>query len=114
MTTPWQIEGNRCNARLSTGSKTPEGKAIARTNALKHGLTAQQVLRFDETTEDFETFVGEIVGALRPRNPATMQRRGRPHHGVSRVFSIRHRLSNRIAAFLQISDDASDKILNAA
>lgn len=35
---------------------------------MKHGLTAQQVVLFDETTADFETFVDEIVATLKPRN----------------------------------------------
>ena len=32
-----QIRANRRNARLSTGPKSVEGKAIASRNALKHG-----------------------------------------------------------------------------
>jgi hypothetical protein len=39
-----QMRANRQNARKSTGPKTPEGKAVARLNALKHGLLSQQIL----------------------------------------------------------------------
>jgi len=33
-----QIDANRRNAERSTGPRTPEGKAIVKNNALKHGL----------------------------------------------------------------------------
>jgi hypothetical protein len=39
-----QIQANRRNALKSTGPKTPEGKALARLNATKHGLLSQEVL----------------------------------------------------------------------
>jgi hypothetical protein len=45
---------NRLNARRSTGPRTNEGKALARMNALKHGLTAQKVLMPGEIVEAFE------------------------------------------------------------
>jgi hypothetical protein len=44
MTSDKQAKANRQNARKSTGPKTPEGKAVARLNAVKHGLLSQQVL----------------------------------------------------------------------
>jgi hypothetical protein len=43
MTTSRQVEANRRNADKSTGPKSPEGKAAARGNALKHGLSGAGV-----------------------------------------------------------------------
>ena len=43
MSTCRQVEANRRNAEQSTGPKTPEGKAAARGNALKHGLSGAGV-----------------------------------------------------------------------
>jgi hypothetical protein len=67
VTSDLQIEANRRNARLSTGPRTPQGKAATRLNALKHGLTAQHITLFDECAEDFEAFHAELVAALRPK-----------------------------------------------
>ncbi|MBV9453139.1 MAG: hypothetical protein JOZ19_03280 [Rubrobacter sp.] len=39
-----KAEANRQNALKSTGPKTPEGKAVVRLNATKHGLLSQDVL----------------------------------------------------------------------
>ncbi len=44
MTSDKQADANRRNARKSTGPKTPEGKAVARLNAVKHGLLSQDIL----------------------------------------------------------------------
>ncbi len=48
MTSKKQADANRRNARDSTGPKTPEGnpegKAIVRYNATKHGLLSRAVL----------------------------------------------------------------------
>jgi len=45
-----QQEANRRNAAKSNGPKTPEGRAAVRMNALKHGLTAAEIIL--PTTED--------------------------------------------------------------
>ena len=66
MTSTAQIEANRRNARRSTGPKTGAGRAVARQNALKHGLTARHVIVFDEAEADFADFHDEMVRALAP------------------------------------------------
>jgi hypothetical protein len=53
MTSPRQIVANRRNARLSTGPVTDEGKQRTRCNALRHGLTAETVIKSLEDTEDY-------------------------------------------------------------
>ncbi|HLH03721.1 MAG TPA: hypothetical protein VKX25_13190 [Bryobacteraceae bacterium] len=44
MSTPAQIAANRANSQLSTGPKTPEGKAKISHNAVKNALTGATVL----------------------------------------------------------------------
>ena len=46
-----RIDANRKNAQFSSGPKTPEGKAVCRQNALKHGLTGEGVAVPDEDRE---------------------------------------------------------------
>jgi len=41
---PKQIEANRRNAQKSTGPKTPQGRAISKMNALKHGILSKEVV----------------------------------------------------------------------
>jgi hypothetical protein len=55
-----QITANRRNALKSTGPQTRSGKAASRMNALKHGLTAEQVVLFDEDVEEFQRFFPQM------------------------------------------------------
>ena len=57
---------NRENARKSTGPKTDAGKAISRSNALKHGLTAVTLTLPDENPDDVAARNQAWVDALRP------------------------------------------------
>jgi hypothetical protein len=44
MTSEKQEKANQQNALKSTGPKTPNGKAVARYNATRHGLLSREVL----------------------------------------------------------------------
>ena len=52
MSSQQQIEANRRNSQLSTGPRTPDGKAISRFNALKSGIHAKvQVIPGEDPAE---------------------------------------------------------------
>jgi len=68
---PAQIEANRRNARKSTGPKTPAGKAVAKRNALKHGMLSsdgvvrgltisESALAFDSLRQAFRQHLAPV------------------------------------------------------
>src|SRR5436853_2937896 len=61
MTSFKQIEANRRNARRSTGPTTEDGKVQSRRNAVRHGLTAETVIRALEDAEDYKAFEAAII-----------------------------------------------------
>lgn len=63
-----QIAANRRNAAKSTGPKTAEGKGVASRNALRHGLTAREVIIFGEGFADYARFHAELRSALAPED----------------------------------------------
>lgn len=69
-TSPKMIEANRRNAKLSTGPKSPAGKATVRWNAMKHGLLAKEaVIRAGdgkESSTQFDTLLKALVAEFRP------------------------------------------------
>ena len=69
MATRKQRAANRRNAQLSTGPKTPEGKAAVRLNALKHGLTAENAVIDAEDVQDFDQLRREFEDHLQPAGP---------------------------------------------
>jgi hypothetical protein len=66
MTTSAQIEANRKNALVSTGPKTPAGKARAGQNALRHGLGTLLPVLPGERAEDWEAHRDGILASLAP------------------------------------------------
>src|ERR1700745_1249593 len=66
MATLKQIEANRRNALLSTGPKTPEGKAAVRLNALRNGLRAHTVVLPGEKSEAFQQLCEDLEAEWQP------------------------------------------------
>jgi hypothetical protein len=56
VTVSMSSEQNRINAQLSTGPRTPDGKARVASNALKHGLTGKRIVLRNENLEEFDDF----------------------------------------------------------
>jgi hypothetical protein len=64
MTTSTQLEANRQNCQLSSGPKTPAGKARSSKNALRHGLRSELPVLPGERPEDWEAHRTGIVQSL--------------------------------------------------
>ena len=68
-----QLAANRRNAQKSTGPKTPNGQAISKMNALKHGLLAQTVVvrghKLKESTNEFKKLCQAYYADLAPVGP---------------------------------------------
>lgn len=66
MTTEKQQQANLANAQLSTGPRTEEGKARAKMNALRHGLTGQFCVMSEADRRAYNHFETGILQALAP------------------------------------------------
>ena len=69
MTTERQKIAKQANARRSTGPKTPEGKAVVRLNALRHGLLTRDVVLPGEDADAFEDLWNQVRANLSPVGP---------------------------------------------
>ena len=69
MATNKKIITNRRNARKSTGPRKEAGKARSSRNALKHGLTAKQVVLFDEDPAALDALRDSLYVFYQPTNP---------------------------------------------
>lgn len=59
-----QLAANRANAQKSTGPRTADGRAVSRLNAVRHGLTAEQIVLTDESAGDFDAFRAALIDEL--------------------------------------------------
>jgi hypothetical protein len=50
----------------STGPRTSEGKAIVSRNAVRHGLTAEEIVTPRESAQEWEEFRLDVIGAVDP------------------------------------------------
>ena len=70
MATKRQIAANRRNARHATGPKTPQGKATASMNSLRHGLRASKIILPGEQQEDFDHIHDGLQNLYQPQDQA--------------------------------------------
>jgi hypothetical protein len=61
-----QLAARRANARLSTGPRSPEGKAIAALNSVSHGLCSNAAVLPGENVEEFQATLDGWVHELKP------------------------------------------------
>jgi hypothetical protein len=61
-----QITANQHNASLSTGPKTPEGKAAAARNATKHGLSGTFTILPHENQQEFDILLASFRDEFKP------------------------------------------------
>jgi hypothetical protein len=66
MATSAQITANQHNASLSTGPKTPEGKAAAARNATKHGLSGAFTVLPHEDQDEFDILLACLRDEFKP------------------------------------------------
>jgi len=108
-----QQEANRRNAAKSHGPTTPEGRAAVRMNALKHGLTAAEIiLPTVEEKIDFDQFRATFEAECQPVGPieqvlvedlvAARWRMNRVRKMEPGFFALRHHVMRR-----QIKEDFS-------
>lgn len=69
---PVQLAARRANAMKSTGPRTPEGKAVVRFNALKHGFFAcdvvNPVLDGPLRAEEFNSILDALLDEFQPQS----------------------------------------------
>lgn len=70
MATKRQIAANRRNAQKCTGPTSPEGKAAASMNNLRHGLRARTIILPGEKLEDFDQLHAGLQDQYQPQNAA--------------------------------------------
>jgi hypothetical protein len=92
LTSDLKTRANRANARASTGPKTIQGRARARRNALRHGLSIP-IYSDPSWSAELEALAREIVG--RNANPDTQEparQIAEAQIDVRRVRCARHQL----------------------
>ncbi|MEZ5402740.1 MAG: hypothetical protein R2729_23900 [Bryobacteraceae bacterium] len=73
MTSLRRIAANRANAQKSTGPKTPEGKARAADNSIRHGLYSRRtIILSNEEPEALEQIRHDYIQKYRPTDAAEL------------------------------------------
>src|SRR5580704_14200941 len=68
MSSDSQLAANQANALKSTGPRSAQGKATARRNALKHGMTCEKENVFSNDAKLYTDRLASWTKAARPQN----------------------------------------------
>jgi hypothetical protein len=103
-----QIQANRSNAQKSTGPRTPEGKATASRNAVKHGLLAEQVVIHGEDPAQFDLYREGMLAELGPQGAVEAMLAER---AVSLAWRLRRAERLQSAVFAMVYRENADDIV---
>jgi hypothetical protein len=70
MASQQQIQANRRNCRLSTGPRTPQGKAAVCQNARRYGFTSRDAVLPGESQDEFLALLNACRSDHQPQSPA--------------------------------------------
>ena len=107
------IRSPTSNAQLSTGPRTPEGKARSSQNALKHGLNARDLVIRAEEFEEFDLLRSSLEADLQPQGALEHDLFGQLVHASWNLRRVR-RLESDLACGPQdrLADDSCEKAFN--
>jgi hypothetical protein len=103
-----QIQANRSNAQKSTGPRTPEGKATASHNAVKHGLLAEQVVIHGEDPAEFDLYREGMLAELSPEGAVEEMLAER---AVSLAWRLRRAERLQSAVFATVYRENADDVV---
>ena len=115
-----RIDANLKNSHMSTGPRTPEGKRQSRRNGLKHGLTGEGIVLFEDDAARVELRVEEFEADLAPRSSvgkflvrqmATLSIR-MERSAEQESAAISARVLNAVEEFDQARFDEADRLLD--
>ena len=105
MSTAAQISANQENAKLSTGPRTEEGKAVSSRNHLSHGLCSVDPVLPGEDRNEFNSVVQQCIAEWEPKTAHTKFMVQEMAEAVWKLARIK-RIENDIIAKL---DNPSDR-----
>ena len=91
MSTPAQIAANRANSKLSTGPRTPAGKAVSSQNNFKLGLACRPFAVLPgEDQEEFDRYTAALTNEYNPQTTIerTLVFKIAQHHWLSQRASL--------------------------
>jgi len=117
-----RLAANRANSARSKGPTSPEGKAISRRNAFKHGLTGQGIVRSETDAEIIQERVEALEADMKPISPAgsiligqmatlsVRAERAVEHESAAIAYQVRHAADAFDEERLDQADDLFEKL----